>query len=238
MRLLAPLLCLASAMALAQDESGTEPGPVPIRAAKVRELVVPPRKGDAHAALKVFLAAHRAHLRGDTDAALKGYLEFLGYPARTQLPPRYETTSQDRLAALRKVIASRFAKATALYAKNRKKGVAALKALAASYPVLPEGAAARRLWHSDALLAVLEVARANKDKKAAARSLEKAIRAFGDAIYRYEAKATLIELGGPDLFEPGERVAESDGDRDGDASDKDDDNDDDEGCTTIEDGDG
>ena len=236
MRLLAPLLCLASASVLAQDESGTdEPGPVPIRAAKVRELVVPPRKGDAHAALKVFLAAHRAHLGGDTDAALRGYLEFLGYSARTQLPPRYETTTRNRLATLRKVIASRFAKATALYAKNRKKGVAALKALAASYPALPEGAAAGRLWHSDALLAVLAAARANKDQKAAARSLEKAIRAFGDAIYRYEAKATLIELGGPDLFEPGERVvSESDGEQDGDASD----NDDDEGCTTIEDGDG
>ena len=216
-------------MVVAQEQP--EPGAIPVRSVKVRELVVPARAGDDKTALKTFLTAHSAHKKGDLDAALKGYIAFLGYRSRDNLPPRYETTTRRRLRALRKAVAEQYQKAVKLYAKDGAKGVAALKALAAKYAMLPEGVAAQRLWHSDALHAALAAARGSKDKAAAIKALEKAIRAYPDAVNVYEAKSTLLEMGGPDLFEPGERVADG-----GDDDDEDSDDDDDEGETVIEDG--
>lgn len=214
------LLILCGA-ALAQ-----EPGAVPTRAIKVRELAIVPTKGDP---LKAFLAAHELHKKGDLDGALKGYLAYLGNAQRKKLPDRYNRTAQARLAALRKGVAKRYAEAVKLYSADGKKGIAALQGLAERYPMLPEGVAARRFVHSDALLAALKAARQSKDAKV----LEAAIKAYPDAIQRYEAKSTLIELGGPDLFLPGERVSKQKGDT------GDDDGDDEDGEeTTIEVGDG
>ena len=64
--------------------------------------------------------------------------------------------------------------------------------------------------HSDGLAGAIAGAREAKDKKAAAAALEKAVRRYTAAVFRYEAKTLLIELGGPDLFEPGERVLDDD----------------------------
>ncbi|MHC4958833.1 MAG: hypothetical protein ACYTGN_10710 [Planctomycetota bacterium] len=226
MRIVA-LLCVLGTPLFAQ-----EPGAVPVKSIKVRELAIVPRKGDAQEALATFLKAHRAHKKGDLDAALDGYLAYLGIAARAKLPPRYDETARGRLATLRAGVTKGYAAATALYAKDGARGVAELKKLAARYPALPEGVAALRLWQSDELRRTLTEVRDAPDKRAAAKHLEQAIKKLHEALYRYEAKSTLVELGGPDLFEPGERVAEQAAD-DGDT----DDEDDDEGETVIETGD-
>ena len=221
------LLLLASPLAFGEEP---EPGPIPLRAVKVRELVLPAHEGDARAALKLFLDAHAAHKRGDADAALAGYLKFLGMPSRAKLPPRYAATVAKRVAALRAAARKAYDAARKLYERDRAKGVPALEKIAARYVLLPEGAAARRLWQSDAMHTALEKARAQKDKAL----LEKAIRTLPDAIQTYEAKSTLIELGGPDLFAPGEKIGG------GKALPEPDDDDDDDGRggdTTIEEGD-
>ena len=66
-------------------------------------------------------------------------------------------------------------------------------------------------WHSDLLRAAVTEARAlygGGRVDEARSSLEKAVRLYTASVYRYEAKSCLVELGGADLFEPGERVGE------------------------------
>ncbi len=187
-----------------------EPGLLPIKTVRVGEMPLAPVKGDAKTALKTFVAAHEAHKRKETDAALVGYVRFLGMPGRLELPPRYLATVRKRLEAMRKHVRALYDKALSLYAKDRVKGIAALQVVAMRYPVLPEGVAAKKMAHSDGLAGAIASAREAKDKQAAAAALEKAVRKYTAAVFRYEAKSLLIELGGPDLFEPGERVVDDD----------------------------
>ena len=165
---------------------------------------------DARVALETFVDAHAAHKREETDHALAGYVQFLGMPGRLDLPVRYLITVRRRLDAMRGEARARYDKALKLYAKDRAKGVAALDLVARRWGALPEGVAAKKMVHSDALVEAIAKARAGKDKKAAAAVLEKAIKKYAAAVFRYEAKSLLVELGGPDLFEPGERVGEED----------------------------
>ena len=187
-----------------------EPGLLPIKTVRVGEMPLAPVKGDAKTALKTFVAAHEAHKRKETDAALVGYVRFLGMPGRLELPSRYLTTVRKRLEVMRSQVRALYDKALSLYAKDRVKGIAALQVVARRYPVLPEGVAAKKMAHSDGLAGAIAGAREAKDKQSAAAALEKAVRKYTAAVFRYEAKSLLIELGGPDLFEPGERVLDED----------------------------
>ena len=187
-----------------------EPGLLPIKTVRVGEMPLASVKGDAKTALKTFVAAHEAHKRKETDAALVGYVRFLGMPGRLELPSRYLTTVRKRLDVMRSQVRALYDKALSLYAKDRVKGIAALQVVAMRYPVLPEGVAAKKMAHSDGLAGAIARAREAKDKQAAAAALEKAVRKYTAAVFRYEAKSLLVELGGPDLFEPGERVLDED----------------------------
>ena len=187
-----------------------EPGLLPIKTIRIGEMTLAPAKGDAQTALKTFVAAHEAHKREEHDAALVGYVRFLGMPGRLELPARYLTTVRKRLDAMRTEVRAQYDKALRLYSKDRVKGIAALRAVAKRYPVLPEGVAALKMAHSDGLAGAIAKARVAKDKQAAAAALEKAVRRYTAAVFRYEAKSLLVELGGPDLFEPGERVGDQD----------------------------
>ena len=220
--------CAALLVFLLAQDAPPEPGPIAVKQLRLKTLRIQAVQGDAHNALKTFLDAHRAHKDGDTDKALGGYLAFLGIAARAQLPARYDTTAKERLDAMVANVHMRYEKALTLYAKDRTRGVAELTDLAKRYPMLPEGECALALWHSDRLHAAVVAARADKDAKV----LEKAVRTYVAALYRYEAKNLLIELGGPDLFEPGERV----GDKPTETPDEDEDeeDDDDDGGTVIE----
>jgi len=197
------VLILLAAVAGAQDEP--EPGRVPTDMVTPGELTVAPQPGDAEQALAAFVAAHGKHKRGDKDGALRGYLAFLGMPGRKELPPRYLATVRRRVEALRQEVRRRYDEALALYRKDGVRGVAALRALAERYALLPEGRAALTFVHSDALKAAIDAARAMQDKQAAAAALEKAVRKYTSAEYLYEAKRLLLDLGGPDLF-PRERA--------------------------------
>ncbi|MHC4932491.1 MAG: hypothetical protein ACYTGV_09920 [Planctomycetota bacterium] len=210
------VLALAAALAGGEEEQ-PEPGPVSTLILRLDSLVIPPRPGGADRALEVFVAAHAGHRKGDLDAALTGYLEFLGIKGRAALPARYERTVRERLEALLGQIRKRYEAAVSLYEKNRMKGLESARVLAARYPMLPEGRCALALAHSDGLHQAMADARSlvAKDEKAkakAAEDLQKAIRLFPAALYRYEAKSLLIDLGGPDLFDQGERVGEADDD--------------------------
>ena len=209
---------------LAQDKP--EPGPIPTGLVMLDDdLAIAPRKGDATAALKAFLDAHALHKKGDTNGALKGYLAFLGFAAKAELPQRYVTTARQRLDAMREQLRKRYASACETYKKNRKKGLDEFTYLSLRFPMLPVGRAAEALVHTDAIYTAIAAARTldkAKQRDKAARLLEKAVRRYRAAIYRYEAKSLLVDLGGPDLFEPGERVGEEE---------------EDEGETTIEESD-
>jgi hypothetical protein len=191
------LLALVAAAAAAQEAA--EPGLVPPDLVSPEPLSIPPRDGDALAA---FRDAHEKHKRGDLDGALRGYLVFLGTRSRVELPARYVATAEARVKPLLEEVRRGYDAAIARYGKDRHGGLADLRALAARYPELPEGRAALALADSDGLRAAIDRARA--DRKA--KELEAAIRAFPAALYRYEAKSLLVDLGGPDLLEPGERI--------------------------------
>lgn len=212
MRLLLVLL-LAPPLA-AQETLPPEPGPVPVTNVTLGRLEIPVRDGDARAALALFVEAHDAHEAGDEDAALRGYLAFLGTRDREDLPARYETTVRARLDAMLDRVHLRFAAARDLYARDRAAGLRELVSIAQRYPMLPEGRAANTLWQSDALLAAIEEAKVSAErdgKEKAAKALEEAIRRHPAALYLYTAKSLLLTLGGPDLFDPGERVADGSG---------------------------
>jgi hypothetical protein len=202
------VLILLAAAAGAQDEPA--PGRVPPDIVTPGGLTVAPQPGDADHALAAFVAAHSSHKRGDKDGALRGYLAFLGMPGRKELPARYLATVRRRVGALHQEVRRRYDEALALYRRNGARGVAALRALAERYALLPEGRAARTIVHSDALKAAIDLARAMQDKQAAAIALEKALRKYTAAEYLYEAKRLLLDLGGPNLL-PRERAEPSAG---------------------------
>jgi len=223
--------CAALLFFLIAQDAKPEPGPLSVDDFEPRAPRITAVKGNAQEALKTFLEAHRAHKQDKHDAALRGYLAFLGIAARAELPPRYQATARARLDSMLAKIRTRFDAGLALYVKDRKQGVAEMTLLAVRYPMLPEGAAAKALWHSDGLHAAIASARAESDRKLAAVRLEQAVRRYAAALFRYEAKSLLIELGGLDLFEPGERVGKGE-DKKGDEK-----KDEDDGGTVIEMGD-
>lgn len=191
------LLVLLSATAAAQE--APEPGLLPAEFLSPEPLVITPTEGDA---LAQFRDAHGKHKAGDLDGALKGYLAFLGNPARIDLPPRYVTTVEGRVRTLLGTVRAGYDEAVARYVKDRKAGLAELRAYGERYAWLPEGRAALAFADSDGLRVAIDTAKSSKDPKA----LEAAIRGFPKGLYMYEAKTLLVDLGGPDLFDPGERI--------------------------------
>jgi hypothetical protein len=185
-----------------------EPGLIDPDVVSVGQLQIPTRRGNAKSAHETFLAAHRDHKKGDLVAAVTGYIEFLGIPAHAQLPERYARTARSRVEVIRKAVAAAHTRALATYRTDRARGLVDLRTLADAYAMLPEGRAARILVHSDATRAAVRDARSKKPD--AVKALEKAILANPDSRYLYEAKSLLVELGGPDLFDPDERIGEGD----------------------------
>ncbi len=190
-------MALLTLILVAQE--APEPGLLPADFLSPEPLLILPTEGDALAA---FRDAHGKQKSGDADGALQGYLAFLGNPARLDLPPRYVATVEARVKPLLEAVHGRYDAAVAKYAKDRKGGLADLRALAERYAWLPEGRAALAFADSDGLRAAIDAAKS--DKKA--KGLEAAVRAYPAGLYLYEAKTLLVDLGGPDLFEPGERV--------------------------------
>jgi hypothetical protein len=191
------LLVLLPAAAAAQE--APQPGLLPVDFLSPEPLTIAPSEGDP---LATFRDAHERHKKGDTDGALKGYLAFLGNPARLDLPPRYLATVEARVKPLLEAVRASYDAAVHKYGKDRRGGLADLRALAERYPWLPEGEAARAFADSDGLRAAIDAAKADRKSK----PLEEAIRAYPKALFLYEAKSLLVDLGGPDLFEPHERV--------------------------------
>jgi len=203
MRAVRALVFSLLACAAAAQEAAPEPGPLPPDLVAPGELVIPAQPGDATIALATFIEAHGKQKEGDVDAALAGYVRFLGMPGRLELPARYLGTVQARLPALLAPVRQRYDAALALYRKDRAHGDAELLALAEGYPYLPEGKAARTLYDSDRLRAAIDRARGLEDKAQAAKELEAAIHKCPAGLFRYEAMTLLKELGGPDLFPKG-----------------------------------
>lgn len=235
------LLLLLAIPATAQEPPAApakaEPGPVPPGIVHVGRLRITPREGDDKAALAIFLAGHGKQKQGNVDGALRDYLAFLGMPGRHDLPRRYLATVRDRVDAIRAGVAKQYDAAADLYRRDRTQGLAALDRLAERFALLPEGRAAHTLSDTDRLRAAIDTARphaegSKEEKGQAAAALEKAVREYSAGLYLYEAKRLLVDLGGPDLFEPGEKVGGSQPADDGDGGD-------DEGeDATIEVGDG
>jgi hypothetical protein len=189
----------AALLLLLVAQEAPEPGLLPADFVSPEPLVIARCRGDA---LATFRDAHGKHKAGDADKALEGYLAFLGNPGRLDLPPRYAATVEARVKPLLEAVRARYDAAVARYAKDRRGGLADLRALAVRYPSLPEGRAALAFADSDGLRAAIDAAKVDRKPK----ELEAALRAFPNGLFRYEAKLLLVELGGPDLFEPGERV--------------------------------
>ena len=110
--------------------------------------------------------------------------------------------NDDPAHALLGAVRASYDAAVAKYVKDRKAGLAELRSFAERYAWLPEGQAARAFADSDGLRAAIDLAKADRKSK----PLEEAIRAFPKGLFMYEAKSLLVDLGGRDLFEPGERV--------------------------------
>lgn len=185
--------------AAAAAQEAPQPGLLPKDFLSPEPLTIAPAEGDP---LATFRDAHERHKKGDTDGALKGYLAFLGNPARIDLPPRYVATVEARVRPLLGAVRASYDAAVAKYVKDRKAGLAELRSFAERYAWLPEGQAARAFADSDGLRAAIDLAKADRKSK----PLEEAIRAFPKGLFMYEAKSLLVDLGGRDLFEPGERV--------------------------------
>jgi hypothetical protein len=203
--MLAALLLLA---ALAEEEK-PEPGILDPGVARVEPPRVAARRGTAREAADLFYAAHALQKKGEPHAALARYIEFQAVEGARELPERFRTMARERAEKLLAQLARECDEACALYRTDRRRGLDALRALAERGPALPHGRAARVLVQSDALKQAITDARAfaKEGKRAeAARSLEAAVRATPEALYRFEARSLLVEVGGPDLFEPGERV--------------------------------
>jgi len=199
------LLALAALLSAQEPEKG----PLVTALLELPPLRYPSTPGDAPKALALFLEAHEAHKRGELDKALDGYLAFRGNAGRHGLPARYLRTVEERLARLLATVRARYDAMLALYERDRKAGLAEARLLAGRHPALPEGIAALQLWHSDELQQAVKDARARKangETAKAAAELATAVRQWVRALDAYEAKALLIELGGPDLFEEGEKI--------------------------------
>ncbi len=200
------VLLLVAALLAAEE---AEKGPIVTGLLELPPLRYPGGPAEPEKALSLFLEAHAAHKRGELDKALEGYLAFRGGAGRHALPPRYLRTVEERLTALLGTVRARYTAMLALYERDRKAGLAEARALAERHAALPEGIAALQLWHSDELHTAVKDARARKAKGEsgqAAVELAAAVRRWVRALDAYEAKALLIELGGPDLFDEGERI--------------------------------
>ena len=212
-------MLLLAAVAPAQDpapEPKPEPGTVPVGEVEVGTIRIRPRSGTADEALKCWIEAHRVHQDKEIPRALAGYLAFLGMPGHRALPGRYAEIARRRIEAIHAPVREAYEQSCKVYAADRHKALAVWRMLAQRWADLPEGAAALRLWHSDELRGAIEQARALKAKgkqKDAAALLEKAVRANTGAIYLYEARTLLVDLGGPDL-RPKDKRSDPDDDTD------------------------
>jgi len=209
------LLLLLSSLAWAQEPKTTperapepvpgrapEPGRVPIGEIEVGTIKIRPQTGNADVALKRWIEAHRLQQEHQIPKALAGYLAFLGMPGHRALPDRYAELARTRVDAIHTPVRAAYEAACKLYAKDRYKALDAWRTLATRWADLPEGTAAQRLVHSDLLRDAIKQARTLKSQdkqKRAAALLENSVRANTRAIYLYEARKLLIELGGPDL---------------------------------------
>ena len=236
MRTALALLLLVFA-GFAEEPAKPDPGRIPIDLVEVGSLEIRPRSGDAKLALKTWLEAHRLHKATKIPEALTQYLLFLGMPGHLALPSRYARSARDRVDAIHDPIRKEFEASLKTYPKNRAKGLAVWRVLAARWPGLPEGVAAKKLWHSDELRGAIDAARALKTAgtpKKAAPALERAIRAYAMGLFLYEARTLLVEVGGPDL-RPKPKIDSTDGEDSGGSESEDPD---DDGESEIEVGDG
>jgi len=196
------LLLLLLSTVFGQEPAKTDPGRIPTDIVEVGALRIRTHAGDAQAALKIWLEAHRLHKANKLPKALEKYLEFLGTPGHLALPDRYSRSARERVDAIHDPIRKRFEESLKLYPTSRKKALGVWHILAARWAVLPEGLAAKKLWHSDELRGAIDTAKKLKaagKPKEATPALEKAIRAYSMGLYLYEARTLLVELGGPDL---------------------------------------
>lgn len=187
---------------LAQDPA---PGIIDPSSVALPPAQAAPRAGTPREALDAFLEAHALHKKGDLPAALVRYLEFQAIDGAARLPARYRAMAAERVGRLLQGIAKEYDDACALYRRDRARGVEALRAIAARDPALPHARAAAVVLETDALRQAIDDARQSKDAKA----LERAIRELPRGLYQYEAKALLVELGGPDLNPPKAEEGES-----------------------------
>lgn len=195
---------LAATAAPAEEPAAkVEPGPLDPSIARPQERQVVTRAGTAEEALRLFLRAHALHREGNLDGALQAYLDYEACDARRELPPRYNAVAERRLSALLEAVLARYDEACSLYRKDRGRGLAALRELAARYPALPVGRAALALAQSDELHQAITGARAldaQAKRPEALRLLAEAIPRLPAALFLYEAKSLLRDLGGPDLL--------------------------------------
>ncbi|MHC4955301.1 MAG: hypothetical protein ACYTGZ_15715 [Planctomycetota bacterium] len=200
MRASLPIVLLA-AVAAAEDPK-PEPGRISLDLVEVRTLQFRPRGGDAQTALKTWLEAHRLHKENKIAEALDQYIAFLGMPGHRALPGRYGEIARRRVEKIHEPIRKRFEAACAVYKKDRKKALDVWRILAVRWIALPEGNAARKLWHSDEQRGAIDRARRLKAEgkaKEAIPALERAIRKYQNGLFLYEARTLLVEIGGPDL---------------------------------------
>ncbi|MFQ5844428.1 MAG: hypothetical protein ACE5JG_05490 [Planctomycetota bacterium] len=202
------LLLVLCGLCLAQERPAPQPGLIDPRTVRLPELDRTPREGTAREALAAFLDAHRRHQRGDLDGALQGYLRFPSIRQSEELPARYRRLAAGRTRKLLADLARDYDAACALYRKDRARGLAALRRIAARGHGLPQVEAAAVLVQSDALLQSIEQARALLRQEQPAEGvapLEAAILKNPRALHRFAAKRLLRGMGGPDLFTPEER---------------------------------
>jgi len=191
---------------IAEGDGRLDPG-----IAVVEERRVEAREGTAREAAALFYRGHALEKAGDGDGALERYLAFLATTGRRDLPARFSAMAEARSERLLAAFAKDYDAACALYREDRARGLDALRAIAARHPELPRGRAARALVESDRLEGAIEAARAldKEGRRAEALGpLEEAIRETPHALFRFEAKTLLKELGGPDLFTPAEMGAD------------------------------
>jgi len=201
MRRLLVLLFLGTA-AIGQEPAQPDPGRIPTDIVEVGALKIRPRSGNAEIALQTWVQAHSLHKANKLPEALQKYVLFLGMPGHLALPERYSRSARNRVDALHDEVRKEFETSLKLYPKQRAKALDMWKLLAGRWVVLPEGHAAKQLWHSDELRGAIDAAKKLKgtdQAKQAAAALEKAIRAYTMGLYLYEARTLLVDLGGPDL---------------------------------------
>jgi len=196
------LLLLFLSAVVGEEPVKADPGRIPTDIVEVGALSVRPRSGDAQEALKTWLEAHRLHKANKIPGALEQYVRFLGMPGHMALPARYAKSARRRVDLIHDPVRKEFEASLKLYPTSRTKAMNTWRVLAGRWPSLPEGVAAKKLWHSDELRGAIDAARKLKaagKPKEAIPALERAIRAYGIGLYLYEARTLLVEVGGPDL---------------------------------------